>query len=185
MKKKTRKAIRKFLNSSGLSAIIGVIIGGLITAYISFESQNLTIENQQKEFKNQYLIQKNSQLSILLEDFIDNLLAFGMTKMEESTTRDSILVNMNSASLKIMLLKNDKIGSKCLEVTEIMDSLRRTGTGSISEIHTKAIGDWSYTVQNEMKKIEYEIDDYLITKEVLELFKDVKNGENDNYKIVE
>ena len=71
MKEIQNNKIFTLLNSNTFSALIGVVIGGLITGYFSYKTQFLTIENQKQEFKNQYLIKKNENLTVLLTDYFD------------------------------------------------------------------------------------------------------------------
>jgi len=152
---KKQKIITNLLNSNTFSALIGVVIGGLITGYISYKTQNLLIESQKNEFKNQYLIKKNDELKTYLNEYIENLFIITQSEAEETAKREIVLNRMSVISTKISLLNNPTIGVKCSKLNNELEHYINNRVSSDNA--EKAKSELLDYILNELEKLELEI----------------------------
>ncbi|MFI1770384.1 hypothetical protein [Thalassobellus citreus] len=167
MKKKREKLFFKFINGGAFSTLIGVIIGGLIAGYFSYQTQKLTIENQKKEFSSQYLIKKNNELTELLSEFLEHFYRLNLTDESELNKRKEILNKMNLVSMKISLLNNYIIGTNCSDLTSSIENYINEGLVNDKEM-SDLISKWSFNIKAEMKKIDYSVDRNQLKFDIIE-----------------
>ena len=152
---KRKKILSRFIESNVFSALIGVLIGGLITGYISFKTQDILIENQNNKFKNQYLINKNIELKSYLNEYLEHLFILTSSEAEETEKRKNTLQRMSVISTKISLLNNPEIGLKCTRLTNELE------TYIFNKVDSKkaelAKNDLLNDVLYELEKLENEI----------------------------
>lgn len=155
MVKKNKKIIYNIFKSNGFSALIGVLVGSLITGVISLKTQDKLIENQNNEFKNHYLIKKNDDLKELLDEYLENLFLLTSSEAEENEKRKILINRMSVISTKISLLNNPQIGLKCSNLTNELETYINTKISA--EKAEIAKSELLKDIFNELERLEFEI----------------------------
>ena len=147
--------IKNLLNNSAVMALFGVIVGGLITGYFSYQSQEANIKAQQEQFRINYYIEKNKGLRAELSKYIDGI-GFLLTHCCDEVDRTQQLTDMMSCSIRISILYNKEIGSSCIDLTQKMKvSLKDLKYDS--EKANKAVEKWNISIADEMEQMDISV----------------------------
>ena len=167
-KKKKAKSASSY-NFTALFALLGVIIGGLITGYFANKSHSELLEYQKEQFLNEHKINKNQDIRKEVEEFIDDLST--LLIIEDNLTqkeKDNLYSRMYSNSLKMSLLRDLSIGSNSLDLTLEL----RGKPGKINSHDTithKLIRDWIMAVKSEMLLSDYSIDKSELANDLIQI----------------
>ena len=134
MKKHKREKKFRIFNNSTFSALIGVVLGGLITGYFSFKTQKISNENQNKVFFKQHLVKRNEQLNMFLKDFFDTFYTFNTLENHDAVGINLLLNKMKNISINISLLNNSKIGLLCSDFTDELEIFSNNNSPDKSKI---------------------------------------------------
>lgn len=160
-------ALSRFFSNGATLALIGVIVGGLITGYFSYQTQQSIIDAQHRQFTSNYLLEKNNILKKDVASFSD-CLALIMGGNNSKIEVDSIIASMLSISLRIILTEDFNIGSKCWDLTTSIKEASENG--KFNEVNFKnKVFEWVLAVKAEMKIVDYSIDENALERDLQQL----------------
>lgn len=172
MKENNKKCDDKHNNSdfrialiSGSCAIIGILIGSLITGYFSIKSQNLIAQQQIATFSRQIAQGERQELKKALSDYIEVLFDYYQLISNENLTSneiDKLGKKANVAAFYITIVISVDLGQKTLEVNKILfENLKAKSANNYSDaLDAKVITkfmEWSLIAKGELKLLEYKV----------------------------
>ena len=169
-----KKSKIKIFDNTAIMTLIGVIVGGLITGYFANKSQKELLEFQKQQFLNEYKINKNKEIKVDVENYIDNLseLLLNGEKMNRKE-QDSLFSLMYSNSIKMSLLRDITIGSNSLNLTiELRKNVDKINQHD--SIKHQLISHWITSVKTEMLISDYGIDNKEITSDLIQIMMNKK-----------
>lgn len=153
--------------------LLGVIIGGIISSYISYLNQESLLKNQNANFVKEYKIKKNNEMKKEVTEYVNYLseLIVNQQKLSQAE-KDKIITKMYSNSLKMMMLRDISIGGNSYDLTlKLKEKSNEKDCNICDSITKKLVSDWIISVKTEMLKNEYQIDNtelkYDILKKIL------------------
>lgn len=152
-----------------IMTLLGVIIGGIISSYMSYLNQESLLKNQNENFVKEYKINKNNEMKKEVTEYVNYLseLIVNQEKLSQ-TEKDKIITKMYSNSLKMMMLRDVSIGTNSYDLTLKLKEKSNIEKCSICDsITKKLVSDWIISVKTEMLKNEYQIDNTELKYDVL------------------
>jgi len=160
--------IKHFFNNGAMMALFGVIIGGLITGFFSYKTQEANIKAQQDQFKINYYIEKNKGLKNELSKYIDGI-GYLLSHCCDDIDKSQQLSDMMACSIRISVLYNKEIGNSCIDLTNEM----RVSFKDLKYDSKKAeiaISNWNTSINKEMELMDIAVNNN-IDKEIFEILK--------------
>ncbi len=150
---------------SSSCAIIGILVGSLITGYFSIKSQNIIAQQQTATFSRQIIQSERQELKKALSDYIDVLFDYYQLVSNEKLTSkeiDKFGKKANVAAFYITIVISVDLGQKTLEVNQLLfENLKAKSVNKYSDnLEDKVISkfmEWSMIAKGELKLLEYKV----------------------------
>lgn len=162
---------------SGSCAILGILVGSLITGYFSIKSQNIIAQQQTAAFSRQFVQGERQELKKALSDYIEVIFDYYQLVTNEKLSSKEVnkfAKKANVAAFYITIIVSIDLGKKTLEVNQVFfENLKAKNANKYSDnLETKVITkimEWSMIAKGELKLLEYKVSPENMSTDLLRL----------------